>query len=102
MAADDAAGVNDRDFLDFGLFPQRFHQIFRILFGQRMGDNQQLFVHVVDVSKRVLQHLFNGLFLFAADFAYRNDSAVDEAQYRPDLQQAADEIRHARAASAHI
>ncbi|MNC73625.1 hypothetical protein D3C75_1248570 [compost metagenome] len=60
-----------------------------------MGDNEQLFVHLIDVGKRMLQHLFNGLFLFAADFAHRNDGAVHEAQYRPDLQQAADKIRHA-------
>ncbi|MNL85205.1 hypothetical protein D3C87_2134440 [compost metagenome] len=67
-----------------------------------MGYNQQLFIHLFSIRERMLQHLFHGLFLLAADPAHRHDGAVNQPQYRPDLQQAADKILHPRAAAAHI
>ncbi|MNI05877.1 hypothetical protein D3C73_588440 [compost metagenome] len=67
-----------------------------------MGNNDKLFVDITGMLQGVVEHLLDSFFLFAANLADRHDGTVNQTQHRPDLQQAADKILHAGAASAHV
>ncbi|MNN74048.1 hypothetical protein D3C81_1902110 [compost metagenome] len=77
VAADYTACMDDCNLGHTGLFAQCRLQIFRVLFGQRMGNNEELLIHSAGIHKSMLQHLLDGFLLLAANLAYRHNGSVN-------------------------
>ncbi|MNN99852.1 hypothetical protein D3C81_2196030 [compost metagenome] len=77
MAANHTACMDNGDFVDSRLCFHCLLQVLGILFRKCVCNNEELCVHISDMLQGVVQHLFDSLFLFAANLADRHDGAVN-------------------------